>query len=100
MQRELFLNALQQRAHFTLHHAFGGLIPLERTADEIVGAGVAHVLNDGRIDVAQIDETGGQFWRLRGGAAKQPAANIAARAIRLPAPLPAIANARDTIRTD
>jgi hypothetical protein len=68
LQRELFLNALQQRADLAFHHAFGGVIPPERTADEIVGARVTHILNDRRIDIAQINEAGGQFWRLRGGA--------------------------------
>jgi hypothetical protein len=57
---EFLLNALQSQPHIALHHAFGGAIALDRPAHEIVHAGIADVLDNRGIDVAQIDEIAGQ----------------------------------------
>src|SRR5208337_1099015 len=43
-----------------LHHAFGGIVAGKTPAGEIVGAGVADVLDDAGVDVAEIDEVAGQ----------------------------------------
>jgi hypothetical protein len=63
LPREFLLDSFQLQPHLALHHAFGGVVPLERPADEIVRAGVADVLKDGGIDVAQIDKSAGQALR-------------------------------------
>src|SRR5467141_3193160 len=60
LRRQLLLDALQRQSDGTLHHAFARLVTSERPADEIIRAGVADVLDDGRIDVAQEHEVAGQ----------------------------------------
>jgi hypothetical protein len=62
--RERLLDAFQRQSDIALHHAFAGLIARERAADEIIPAGVADVLDDGRIDVAQEHEAAGQALRV------------------------------------
>src|SRR5581483_12133826 len=49
-----------------LDHAFAGPIARHGTADEIVRRGVADVLDDGGIDIAQIDEAAGQGLGVSG----------------------------------
>src|SRR5205814_9284954 len=61
-QRELFLaqfflHARQRIGGGYAEDAFGGEIALDRPADKVVRTGIADVLHDRRIDVAQIDET-------------------------------------------
>jgi hypothetical protein len=51
---------LQGQPNRALHHALGAIIARQRPADEIVDAGIADVLLDGRIDLAQQHEIVGQ----------------------------------------
>src|SRR5580693_4039734 len=67
--RQFLLDAFQRHSDARFHHAFGGVVTRKAAADEIVRPGVANVLNDGGIDVAQIHETARQ--RLRAGRARK-----------------------------
>ena len=60
LRGELLLHRLQPQPDFALHHAFTRIVAGERTADEIVGCGVADVLDDAGVDVAQINEIAGE----------------------------------------
>jgi len=66
LRRQQVLDPPQRHGDLSLHDAFGRLIACERPADEIVRAGIADVLDDGRVDIAQIDETTRQALRARG----------------------------------
>jgi hypothetical protein len=68
--REVGLHALERGRDVSAENALGGLIAGKRSPDEIVGAGIAHVLRDARIDGAKIDEARGQS-ALRGGGLHQ-----------------------------
>jgi len=57
---ELLLDCLQPQPHLALHHAFAGAIAFQWMAGKVVGGGVADVLDDGGIDVAEIDEAAGE----------------------------------------
>src|SRR6266404_844760 len=61
--RELLLDVFQRQCNAALHQAFGGLVTPQRPADKIIRPGVADILNDGRIDVAQKHEAAGQGLR-------------------------------------
>ena len=63
---EILLDRFQPQADLPLHHAFGGAIAVQGTADEIVHAGIADVLDDRGIDLAQIDEAARQGLRTSG----------------------------------
>ena len=68
-QRELFLGQLPLHGRKALcrryaEDAFGGEIAPDRPADEVVRSGIANVLHDRRIDIAQIDEALGQARSL------------------------------------
>src|SRR5436190_1882042 len=77
------LDALERRRRILAQNAFGRLITGKRPADEIVETGIADVLGDARINVAEVDETCGQStlassetWnqrRKRGGGKGSPA---------------------------
>jgi hypothetical protein len=54
------LNRFQPQPDLARHHALAGIVTGQRTADEIVGGGIADVLDDAGIDVAQIDEIAGE----------------------------------------
>jgi hypothetical protein len=69
LRGEFPLHLLQRQPHRTLHHAFGRAIPVDRPPHEIVDAGIADVLGDRGIDIAQIDEISRQG--LRGGGPDQ-----------------------------
>src|SRR5438876_1993305 len=58
--RELLLDVFQRQCNAALHHAFGSLVTPERPANKIIRSGVADILNDARIDVAQEQEAAGQ----------------------------------------
>src|SRR4051794_23729502 len=60
LRRQFLLDRLQPQPNLPLHHALAGAVAGERTADEIVRGGVADVLDDGWVDVAQIDESAGK----------------------------------------
>src|SRR5262249_27044766 len=53
---ELGLNALERRRHLAPKNALGSVIAVERAADELVGAGIADVMRNGRIGVVQEDK--------------------------------------------
>jgi len=59
-RREFLLDALERKPDVALHQTFGSMIARERPADEIIEAGIADVLNDGGIDLAQEYEAAGQ----------------------------------------
>jgi hypothetical protein len=65
LRQKRLLDAFQRQSHLPLDHAFGRLITGERPADEIIRSGIADVLDDGWINVAQIDKTAGQGLRPR-----------------------------------
>ncbi len=58
--RKIGLHAPERLGRLAAQHAFAGFVAGERAAGEIVGGGVAHVLRDAGVDVAQIDKTGRQ----------------------------------------
>jgi hypothetical protein len=50
------LHAFERFRHRAPQHAFGGAVTGQRPADEVVMRGIAHVLGDAGLDIAQIDE--------------------------------------------
>ena len=77
---KLPLHALQPQADFPLHHALGGAVARERPADKIVRAGISDVLDDGGVDIAQVDEAAWQVlrsWPVNARAAKTTAIRTA-----------------------
>ena len=63
LPRKFLLHGPEAKPHVPLDHAFHRAIARNRPAHEIVYAGVADVLDDGWIDVAQEREVAGQALR-------------------------------------
>ena len=55
----------QRQGDLALHDAFGGVIAPQRLADKIVRTGIAHVLDDAGLDIAQVDKPARQGLRVR-----------------------------------
>jgi aspartate carbamoyltransferase catalytic subunit len=66
LPREFRLNTFERQSHLAFHHAFGRVIARERPADEIVRSGIADVLKNAGINVAQEDKAARQRLRLGG----------------------------------
>ncbi len=60
LRRELLLDAFECQSDVAFDHTFGSVVTPERPPDEIIRPGVADVLDDAGIDVAQKDKTAGQ----------------------------------------
>ena len=66
LRREIGLDTGERFRRLALEHAFGRVIAGQRMAGEIIGSGIAHVLDDSGRDVAQIDKARGQAPSRRG----------------------------------